>query len=97
MIFWQNVCISIDESLEVPQNSFGPPHNFLVENVKINFFEEKLDLSADFIESKFGLLQTCLSDMKKHKTLEMLLRADFLCIFKILCFSRFLKIISSTC
>ena len=29
--------------------------------------------------------------MKKHKTLEMLLRADFLCIFKISHFSRFLK------
>ena len=35
-----------------------------------------MDLRAVFIESKFGLLETCLSDMKIHKTLEMLLRAD---------------------
>ena len=50
---------------------------FGMKNAKINFFEEKMDLSVVFIESKFGLLQTCLSDMKKHETLEMLLRADF--------------------
>ena len=35
-----------------------------------------------------GWLQTCLIDIKKHKTLEMLLRADFYAFFKILHFSR---------
>ena len=58
---------------------------FGLKNAKINLFE---DLSAVFIESKFGLLKTCLSDMKEHKTLEMLLGADFYaflkyCIFEI--------------
>ena len=47
-------------------------------------------------ELKYGLLQTCLTDIKNHEALEMLLRADFLRIFKILHFSRSLKIISST-
>ena len=52
---------------------------------------KKRDLSAVFIELKCGWLQACLTDMKNHKTLEMLLRADFLSIFKILHFSRFFK------
>ena len=71
---------------------------FVFKNAKINFFDEQRDLSAVFIELKCWWLQTCLTDMKKkHKTLEMLLRADFLRIFKILHFLRFLKNISSTC
>ena len=55
---------------------------FGLKNAKINFFEEKKDLSAVFIESKFGLLQICLSDMKKHETLEKLLRAGFFMHFQ---------------
>ena len=35
-------------------------------NAKINFFEEKNKLSAVFIDLKYGLLQTCLTDMKKQ-------------------------------
>ena len=97
MNFCQNLCISIDESLVVLRNSFIEPRIFWFKNAKINFFEEKWDLSAVFIKLKFGCLQTCLTDMEKHKTLEMLLRADFLRIFEILHFSRFLKITSSTC
>ena len=97
MTFCQNVCISISESIVVLRNSFVPPHSFLFKNAKINFFEEKKDLSAVFIELKCGLLQTCLTDMKKHKTLEMLLRAYFYAFLKNIAFLRFLKIISSLC
>ena len=49
--------------------------------LKSTFFEDKWDLSAVFIELKGGWIQTGLTDIKKRKTLEMLLRADFLRIF----------------
>ena len=89
MNFCQNVCISIGESIVC----FGTVSFHLIvfwlKNAKINLFEEKRDLSAVFIELKCGLLQTCLTDMKKHNTLEMLLRAYFYAFFKILHFSSF--------
>ena len=50
---------------------------FGFKKAKVNFFEEKWDLSAVLIKLKFGRLQTCLTDIEKHKTLEMLLRAIF--------------------
>ena len=46
-------------------------------NAKINYFEEKMGLECSLIKLKFGWLQTCLTDMEKHKTLEMLLRRVF--------------------
>ena len=85
------------QKFSVVSKQFYSTSYFWFKNAKINFFEEKRDLSAVFIKLKFGWLQTCLTDMEKHKTLEMLLRADFLRIFEVLHFSRFLKIISSTC
>ena len=45
----------------------------------IIFFKKKLT---------FRLLQTGLSDLKKHQTIETLLIVDFLRIFKILYFSK---------
>ena len=86
-------------------NSFLSLHSFLVEksSAKINFFEEKkkgLECSFFFIELKCRWLQVGLADLKKtttHRTFEFLLRVDFYASFKILHFSRFLKIISSTC
>ena len=83
MIFCQNLCISIDESLVVLRNSFIPPHSFGVKNAKINFFKEKRDFSAVFTKLTYGWLQTFLTDMKKpQKTLVMLLRTDVLHILK---------------
>ena len=96
MNFCPNLCISIDESLVVLRKSVIPTRIFWFKNAKINFFEEKWELSTVFIKLKFGWLQACLTDMEKHKMLEMLLRADFLCIFEILHFSRISKIIGST-
>ena len=78
-------------------NSFIPPHSLGFKNAKINFFEDKEDLSAVFIELKCGWLQIYLTDMKKHKTLEKLLRADFYAFLKYCIFRYFLKIISGAC
>ena len=72
MIFCQNLCISIDESLVVLRNSFIPPRIFWGSKMlKSTFLENNWDLTAVFIKLKFGWLQTCLTDMEKHKTLEM--------------------------
>ena len=58
-------------------------------------------LSAFLIDLKCRWLQSGLADLEKHQTLAFLLMVDFLLIFKIIHFLRFLKdflnIIRSTC
>ena len=49
-------------------------------------------LRVVFIRLTFGWLQTGLSDLKKHLTIEILLMVDFLRIFKMLHFSKFFEI-----
>ena len=74
------MCISIDKSLVVFRNDFLSFRIFGLKTAKPNFFEEKWDKSAVFIELKCGRLQTGLADFKKqnkkktHQTLEILLR-----------------------
>ena len=54
-------------------------------------------LRVVFIKLTFRRLQTGLSDLKKHQTIEILLMVDVLCISKMLhfhFFSRFLKFTS---
>ena len=48
-------------------------------------------LSAFLIDLKCRWLQSVLADLEKHKTLAFLLMVDFLRIFKITHFLRFLK------
>ena len=55
-------------------------------------------LSAFLIDLKCRWLQPSgLADLEKHQTFAFLLMVDFLRIFKITHFLRFLKIIRSTC
>ena len=77
--------------------SFSP--QFLVKNAKKNrIFLRKRVLSVVFIELKGRWLQTGLADLIKHQTSVFFLRVNFFFAFlKISHFSRFLKIIGSTC
>ena len=75
--------------------SFSP--QFFVKNAKKSHFLRKRVLSVVFIELKGRWLQTGLADLIKHQTSVFFLRVDFLAFLKISHFSRFLKIISSTC
>ena len=56
---------------------------------KSTFFKEKMALRVVFIKLTFRRLQTGLSDLKKHQTIEILLMVDFLRIFKMFNFSFF--------
>ena len=58
---------------------------------KIECFGEKMILSAFLIDLKCMWLQSSLSDFEKHQKHAFLLMVDFLCIFKITHFLRFLK------
>ena len=49
-------------------------------------------LRVVFIQLTLRWLQTGLSDLKKHQTIEMLLMVDFVRIFKMLHFSKFFEI-----
>ena len=57
---------------------------------KSTFFK-KMVLREVFIKLTFRWLQTNLSDLKKHQTIEMLM-VEFLRIFKMLHFSKFFEI-----
>ena len=54
--------------------------------------KEKMVLRVVYIKLTFRWLQTGLSDLKKHKTIEILLMVGFLRIFKMLHFSIFFEI-----
>ena len=56
-----------------------------------------MELECSFYRTEVRVATNRSNRHEKHKTLEILLRADFLHIFKILHFSRFSKIINSTC
>ena len=75
------MCISKDLILVMYLNSFLLPQSFGCKNAKIKGFEEKGGLSAVFIKLKCRWFHTGLADLKKHQTLDILLRADSLCIF----------------
>ena len=49
---------------------------------KMTFLRKKMILRVVFIKYTFRLLQTSLSDLKKHQTLEILLIVNFLRILK---------------
>ena len=89
------------KSLAVFRDSYFSPNSFYVKNGKIDFFGEKMILSAFLIDFKCMWLQSGLADLEKHQTLAFLLMVDILRIFKIThffeIFERFLKIIRSTC
>ena len=53
-------------------------------------------LRVVFIHLTFMWLQTGLSDLKKHQTIEILLMVDFLRIFKMLHFSKFFRDFSNS-
>ena len=55
-----------------------------VKNAKNDFFKKKMILRVDFIKYTFRWLQTSLSDLKKHQTLEILLIVNFLRILKMM-------------
>ena len=83
------MCILIGKSLAVFRNCYLSLHNFLVKNVKIDFFAEKRVLNIFFIELKCMLLQTGLIDFEKHLTFVFFLRVDFLRIFENITFLEF--------
>ena len=58
---------------------------------KSTFFGEKIILSAFLIDLKCKWLQSGLADSEKHQTLAFLLMVEFLRIFEITHFLRFLK------
>ena len=58
---------------------------------KSTFFKNMV-LRVVFIKLTFRWLQTGLSDLKKHQTIEILLNVDFLRIFKMLHFSKLFEI-----
>ena len=55
---------------------------------KSTLFKKKMVLRVVFIRLTFRWLQTGLSDLKKHQTIEILLMVDVLRIFKMLHFSK---------
>ena len=79
------------KSLAVFRGSCFSLHSFKVKNAKIDFFGEKMVLSAFLFDLKYRWLQSGLADPEKHQTLAFLLMAEFLCIFKITLFLNFLK------
>ena len=54
---------------------------FGFKNAKLNFLKKISVLSAVYIDFKYRLLQTCLVDLKKHQTFDILLMTDFFMIF----------------
>ena len=90
--FCPSMCIVIDLSLAVFWKSYLSLHDFWFKKAKINFLKKLSVLCAVFIEFKYRWLQTCLVDLKKHQTLNILLMTDFLCIFKNWYFSEFSEI-----
>ena len=72
-------------------------HQFLGSKVLKSSFMKKKGLECSFCQIEVLVVTKIANQHKKHKMLAMLLRADFLRIFKILLISRFLKIISSKC
>ena len=58
--------------------SFLSIHEFWVQKCKNQLFKEISVLSAVFNEIQVQVIATCLVDLKKHKTLDILLMTDFL-------------------
>ena len=85
------MCILMGKRVAVFLNSFLLLQSFLGLNAKIDFFLKKMVLREVFIKLTFRWLQTDLSDLKKHQTIEMLM-VEFLRIFKMLHFSNFFEI-----
>ena len=85
------MCILMGKSLAVFRGSCFSINSFWVKNAKIDCFGEKIILSAFLIDLKCRWLPAGLADLKKHQTLAFLLMVDFLCIFKIAHFFRYLK------
>ena len=70
------------------------PYNskfFGVRTAKIDFLKRKMVLRVVSIKLTFKWLQTGLSDLKKHQTIEILLMVDFM-HFKMVHFSKFFEI-----
>ena len=86
-----SVCILMVKSLAVFRDRYFSPNSFYVKNAKIDFFGEKMILSAFLIDFKCIWLLSGLADLEKHQTLGFLLMVDLLRIFKITHFWRFLK------
>ena len=73
-------------------NRFLSRQSFFSKNAKIDSLKTKMVLRVVFIQLTLRWLQTGLSDLKKHQTIEMLLMVDFVRIFKMLHFSKFFEI-----
>ena len=86
-----NMCISIGKSLVVFRGSCFSLHSFKVKNAKIDFFGEKKYFECIFDRFEVQVVTVWSSRLEKHQTLAFLLMVEFLRIFKITHFLRFLK------
>ena len=64
--------------------SFLSLHDFCVQKCKNQLFEENKRFECSFYQIQVQVIANCLVDLKKHKTLDILLMTDF--------FYEFLKI-----
>ena len=87
MIFCLYMCILMGKRLAMFLSSFLVLQSFLFKNAKIDLFKKKMVLRVISIKLTFRWLQTGLSDLKQHETIEILLMVDFVHIFKMLHFS----------
>ena len=86
-----NMCILMGKSLVVFRDSCFHSSVFSLKMQNIDCFLRKMILSAFLIDLKCRWLQSGLADLEKQQTLAFLLMVDFLRIFEITHFLRFLK------
>ena len=81
IIFCLYMCIWMGETLSSVSEHFFYFKVFWVKNAKIDFLKKISVFSAVFIEIQVQVIATCLVNLKKHKTLDILLMTNFLWFF----------------